>query len=252
VSLLPPVVLAVALLAVSCSSSGGAARSRPDAGATGTGVPATTPAVTRVVVVGASDAVGYGADDPDHDAWPAVLEREALPEGTTLRNLGVPGSTVAEAIEEQLPDALAADADVALVWLSVNDLVAQVTPAAYERRLGELVHALRRNGATRVLVGNTPPLDRLPAFVACQSEPNCPGGALPSPPAVAAAVAAYNAVIDGVAARDGAEVVDLHAAAAAAQQRGTDSLLVSSDGFHPSTAGHRAIAEAFAAVLHRS
>lgn len=48
---------------------------------------------------------------------------------------------------------------------------------------------------------------------------------------------------------EGAELVDLHAATMAARAAGTEAALVSADGFHPSTAGHRTIAEAFLDVV---
>jgi len=142
------------------------------------------------------------------------------------------------------------------VWLNVNDLLAGVTPNIYRAHLGELVHALRRGGHTRVLVANTPWLDQLPAYLACR--PDAPLTAqpcgLPSDVALApselnALVDQYNAAISDVVVREGAELVDLHAF-------GEVPLIhpdyVSGDGFHPSEKGHVAIAEAFAAVLRRS
>ena len=250
-TLLPSLLLVATVLAVSCSTG----RTAPDDDA-GAPAPAGTapepdpesPRVRRLVVVGASDALGYGADDPDRDAWPAVLGR-TLPEPATLVNLGIPGATVAEAIERELPDALAEKADVVAVWLSVNDLLAQVPAEAYERQLRSLVNALRAGGSTRVLVGNTPPLDRLPIYLACQADPSCLGGALPPPALIDAAVDAYNAAIDRVVRTERAEMVDLHAAALAARAAGTDASMIGADGFHPSTSGHRAVAEAFSTAL---
>lgn len=258
--LLSSVLLLVALLAVSCSSNA-ASDGGERTGATTTDGDAnviqptssTTPAgatSTRYVVVGASDAVGYGAANPDADAWPEALKRSALPPGATLVNLGIPGATVAVAVEQELPDALAAKAAVALVWLSVNDLVAQVPADTYERQLGGLVRALRAGGETRVLVGNTPPLNRLPIYLACDADPRC-GGALPPASAITGAVDAFNAAIARVVAAEGAELVDLHATTLTARAEGTETALVGVDGFHPSTAGHRAIAAAFASVLGR-
>lgn len=196
--------------------------------------------------------MGYGAADPVKDAWPQVLARTALPPGTTLVNLGIAGATAADALQHQLPAALAAQASVALVWLAVNDLLAQVAVDAYGRQLGHLVHALRGGGSTRVLVGNAPPLDRLPILLTWDAGPDETGGAMPSPDAIADAVDAYNEVILRITAGEGAELVDLHAATMAARAAGTDSGLVADDGFHPSTTGHRTLAATFAAVLGRA
>lgn len=214
--------------------------------------PAVTASPVRVyVAIGASDTVGVGARDPASEAWPRVFARLALPPDARVVNLGVSGATVAEALDRELPEALRRDADLVTVWLNVNDLLAGIAPATYERRLGELVQALRADGGPRVLIANTPPVDVLPAYVECRARAGCLGGNLPEPSLVQLAVAAYNAAIARVAAASGAEVVDLHAAGVAAHAEGRTRQLVGSDGFHPSTAGHRAVAEAFAAVLAR-
>lgn len=248
-------LVALVIMAVSCSdgtSSGTATSSARARGGDGDGPTAARTERAVYVAVGASDSVGYGADDPARDAWPRVLHRTALPPGTELVNLGIPGATVGTALSQELPEALRRAPTLATVWLNVNDILASVPVATYERQLAQLVGALRRGGRTRVLVANTPPLDRLPVYQACLARPECLGGALPGPAVVEAAVDAYNAAIDRVVTAAGAELVDLYATGEAAQAAGTDAELVGDDGFHPSTAGHRAVAAAFAAVLARS
>lgn len=212
---------------------------------------ATTSPVRVYVAIGASDTVGVGARHPASEAWPRVFARLALPADAEVVNLGMSGATVADALESGLPEARRRDADLVTVWLNVNDLLAGIPPATYEHQLGELVQALRAGDGPRVLIANTPPVDLLPAYADCRARPGCLGGNLPEPPLVRLAVAAYNAVIARVAEASGAEVVDLHAAGVAAHAQGRTRELVGSDGFHPSTAGHRAVAEAFAAVLAR-
>jgi lysophospholipase L1-like esterase len=73
--------------------------------------------------------------------------------------------------------------------------------------------------------------------------------ALVGPEAVASAVGAYNAAIARVASAEGAVVVDLHQAALRSRDEGRFESLVGRDGFHPSTLGHRAVADTFAAAL---
>jgi len=199
------------------------------------------------VAVGASETTGVGSDQPLRDAWPAVLFRTALPAGSTFLNMGIPGATVAQAQVEEVNQALQVRPNLVTVWLNVNDMVREVTPADYERQLDALVKALRRDGATRVLVANTPPLDRLPAFLAGRNI-----GALPPPEVVNQLTDAYNAAVARVVQRQGAFLVDLYALGTAARAAGTDAALVSGDGFHPSTAGHAAVAKAFADVLRAS
>jgi len=245
----------LALVATACSSP--TRRGLPPPATSGG-----TPVV--YVAVGASETTGFGADEPLRDSWPRVLYRTALPPSAVFVNMGIPGATVTEALRDELPQALTVHPALATVWLNVNDLVAGVPASDFERDLGTLVRGLRANGATRVLVANVPPLDQLPAYLACRSgtAPRAlpgPGGgngnqcgdgsSLPAPAALDQTVDAYNDATARVAAREGAAIVDLHAVGLAARQAGTAASLVSSDGFHPSTAGHQAVARAFADVL---
>ena len=184
------------------------------------------------VAIGASDTVGVGATNPERDAWPAQLYAR-LPTGSSLVNLGVAGSLLSDAIDQQLPVAVAAHPDLVTVWLAVNDMNARVTAEQYGGELDYLLRALRTTHAI-ILVGNVPDLVALPAYRGV-------------PPELARAqVDAFNATITSVANRHGAVLVDLHASWTEAGQGGD---LVSSDGFHPNTAGHARIAAEFWAAL---
>lgn len=192
------------------------------------------------VAVGASETTGTGSDQPLRDGYTYVLHRNALPEGAVLVNMGIPRATVAQALNEEMNQALSVKPNVVTVWLNVNDLVRGVAVDDYERQLDTLVKGLRAGGSVRVLVANTPILDTLPAFTA--------GRLFPSPVSadeVRKLVNAYNGAIARVVDREGALLVDLHALP-------VDSNLVSRDGIYPNTAGHAAIAAAFADVLKRS
>jgi lysophospholipase L1-like esterase len=179
-----------------------------------------------------------------------------LPANYRLVNLALPDATAQAALVQSLPTATSLHPALATVWLNVNDILNRVPVATYQSQLTELLHGLRAAGA-EVLVANTPPVDELPAYLACthqSSHGNCPPG-LPQPvvppPQVVAAVTAYNLAIAAVAAQEGAIVVDLHGAALAAQARGTEASLVAADGFNPSVVGAQMIASQFAAALHR-
>lgn len=198
--------------------------------------------------LGASETVGLGADQPEHDAWPQVFYRNYLPQSAVFYNLGLPGATTERALSAELPDALAVRPDLTTVWLNTNDLIHGVPVDAYEGQLDQLVSALRQGGRARVLLANTPVLDGLPAYREClgpQPGPRCliHDRPPPSPETIRATVAGYNAAIARVAAHRGAALVDLHCAGDMASQH-PDWL--SADGFHPSTRGHTAIASAFA------
>jgi len=187
------------------------------------------------VAVGASETVGQGADDPAKQAWTQVFFRTALPRGYRFVNLGISGATTARALTDEVPEAVRQEPDLVTVWLNVNDIRNGVGPAAYEKQLRDLVRQLRRDGKTEVLVANTPPLDILPVARGF--------GALAN-----VIVRQYNDVIAKVVRDEGAHLVDLYAAGVAARERGEAAQLISADGFHPSTAGHAAVAAEFAKV----
>jgi acyl-CoA thioesterase I len=252
-----PALLGVAVLVSGCGATAADPAPAP-AAPSSSPAPSPSPSPSRspgkdagvYVAVGASETVGIGADDPGRQAWPTVLHGTALGDWDYL-NLGVSGSTVAEAITEQLPRALAAEPDLVTVWLNVNDITHLVPPNVYEQLLGTLVHQLRRDGRTEVLVANTPAVEQLPAYRSCL--PSAPAGSVcnlpgvPAPRLVRQVVGEYNAAIDRVAEAEGASVVDLNA------ESGKRSLvtMTGTDGFHPSTQGHRAVAHAFAASVER-
>jgi acyl-CoA thioesterase-1 len=234
----PTAIAALALVSVAgtltgCSS--GSSVEAPDAG------PAAPP--DTYVAVGASESVGVGAERPLVEAWPRVLYRTALDRNTVFVSLGVEGSTVAEALDEQLPLALELRPTLVTVWLNVNDLAAGVPVDDYQQQLTALVRALRQDGRARVLVANTPPVDQLPIYQTLA------GSRFPPPGEARALVTAYNEAIEHVVDAEGAELVDLYTAGTEAVEDGTFASLVADDGFHPSTEGHARIADVFAAAL---
>ena len=64
-----------------------------------------------------------------------------------------------------------------------------------------------------------------------------------------AIVGRYNEIIKSAVKETSATLIDLHSSAMEAQERGTDAGLISGDGLHPSTEGHRAVAESFSVRL---
>lgn len=238
--------LVAALLAAACSEEGSPARNHPPVAA----APVPTAGQVGVyVALGASETIGIGAAHPNAESWPQVFYQRTLPRATVFYNLGIPAETLAQAIDHELPIALSLRPNLATVWFNFNDLVAGVSAADYEQQLGNLVHQLRAGSHAQVLIANTPVLDRLPAYASCGSappsgSPRCPrpGQVLPAAPELNSLVDAYNASIVRVAAREGATLVDLHAQGDVPL---SNPEFISSDGFHPSTAGHAAIAAAF-------
>ncbi len=240
------VVLVAAVLAAGCTSSGSSASSHasPDSAA---------PII--YAAIGASDGVGVGAEDRLRDAWPQVFFRTALPESAVLYNFSIPGATVVTALSEEDPVALSVDPMLVTVWLNVNDLIGRVSASDYESRLDRLVRDMRRGGKARVLVANTPYLDRLPAYLGCRAGTppvgvTCPPGLADFGPAeINNAVDAYNSAIARVVREEGAILVDVHAQGEIPDAHPD---WVGSDGFHPSAAGYAAIAAVFAAAWKRT
>ncbi len=240
----------------SCTSGTDEVPSPPDRSERQAPQPTLAEAENRPVyaAIGASETAGWGAGNITTDAWPRVLLDMALPRFRLL-NLGLPGATVQDAIARELPRLRAAKPDIVTVWLNANDILQGVTPQEYEAALERLLEGIERTQPDQVLVANTPPLDILPAYRACRPDPpeNGPfcflGNSLPPPPAMRALVDRYNQIIESVVKRRGATLVDLFSDALEAREQGVDAHLVSRDGLHPSTEGHRAVAESFGAQL---
>jgi acyl-CoA thioesterase I len=242
--LIPTMIGLVFLAACTDSGSGG-----PFNRGTRENDPTPTPAGVYAAV-GASETAGWGAGNFRTESWPRVLLDLALPD-FKLVNLGLPGATVERAIERELPKLERAEPDVVTVWLNANDILQGVTPARYKRDFNQLLRRIKRTDPEQILVANTPPLETLPAYRACRPDPpeDGPfcflGGSLPAPTEMRALVDRYNKIIKKSVKKSRVTLVDLYSSAREAQRMGTDASLVSGDGLHPSTEGHRAIAESF-------
>jgi lysophospholipase L1-like esterase len=195
------------------------------AGGTSRGRAAAAPGV--YVALGASDAVGVGAQRPAQEGW-APRVHAGLPAGTQLVNVGVSGATLRDVIERQLPVALDARPRWATLWPGVNDLRAGVDEAAFGRDLDLVLGELDRIEGITVVVLNIPDLRLLPVF----------GGG--SAARLDATVQRRNALIAAAADRHGALVVDLYAGQLELAQHPE---YISADGFHPSSAGYARIAD---------
>jgi lysophospholipase L1-like esterase len=181
------------------------------------------------VAIGASDAVGVGASNPETEGWVPRLGQRLGP-NVRLINLGVSGSTLAQALDEQLGPAVDAQPDVVTVWLAVNDLNARVPLERYAADLDRLLARLAETHA-RVLVGNVPDLGRLATYRGVDAA------------GLDAEVGRWNQVIADTAARHGATLVDLFGHW---QEAAEHPEYLSADGFHPSADGYAALARVFA------
>jgi lysophospholipase L1-like esterase len=181
------------------------------------------------VAIGASDIVGVGAADPLSQAWPALVFRR-LPAGTVFHRLGVSGSLASEAVEYLLPTAVAAEPDLATVWLAVNDFNHDVPLDAYASDLDKILRSMSAAGA-RTFAGNIPDMSAIPKYADL------------GPGVLRAATDAWNDRIAEVVAGNGATLVDLFHPSR--QNAGRGDLVSEQDQFHPSAAGYQALADLF-------
>jgi acyl-CoA thioesterase-1 len=184
-----------------------------------------------LVAIGASDAVGIGATNPDTDNWVARLGTK-LPSGSRVVNLGISGATAEQALQQELPVAADAAPTLAAVWLGVNDIEQNVPLDAFSSNLTGVLSGLRQTGA-RLFVANLPDLRLLPAFNGRD------------PAALDTQVRSWNAAIGRIANEQGATLVDLYTAWGDLKDAKERAALVSADGLHPTSAGYNRLADLF-------
>lgn len=208
-------VAALALVVSACTSEDGAK-----------GRDRSTP---LYVAIGASDAVGTGSRNPSSDGWvPQLLAK--MPQGTRLANLGIGGILLQQAVEQELPVAVDLKPAVVTVWLGVNDFAGGVPLESFRADLDTLLGTLARESGARVYVANLPDLTLLPAF-RDRSRAD-----------LRARVQEWNAAIAATAESNGAVLVDLYGGWPELRDRPD---FISRDGLHPSTLGHKRLAEIF-------
>jgi lysophospholipase L1-like esterase len=220
-----PLVAALLLLTPVLSLAG--------CGALSLGAESGRPRPVTYVAIGASDAVGVGASAPEFEGWVPTLYRQ-LPEGSRLVNLGVSGSLLRQAIDQQLPVALESDPDLVTVWLAVNDFNARVPLDRYARDLDTLLGSLQQATDARLFVANVPDVTGLPIYRHVDRN------------VLTSEIGAWNRVIAETAARNGATLVDLHETW---RELTEHPEYVAADGFHPSSSGHRRLADVFLAAV---
>ena len=199
------------------------------------GASGAAPAPLVYVAIGASDTVGVGASAPEQDGWVPRL-RERLPADSTLVNLGVSGSKLSEALEQQLRS----PSPLSPIWSQSGSrpmiLTGRVPLDGYTADLDRLLSALDTTGAA-VLLGNLPDLAQLPALRSAD------------PTLLRREVDAWNAAIAEVASHHRVILVDLRSTWL---ELAAHPEYVAADGFHPSSLGHARLADQFWQALQAS
>jgi lysophospholipase L1-like esterase len=229
-----PTATEVAAPAVSpTGAEGGTAGA--DAGTPAAGPAAYLTPLRRPIVysaLGASDTVGVGAANPATDAWPAVLAAR-MPGDTRFMRFARGGIVLSQALNEELPKAIAAKPTLVTIWMAANDFTHKVPLTTYQQNLNTLLARLTGETNAQIVLLNLPDLSLVLA-------PNrIPGG---DPAALRVEVQNWNRVIGVTAAPYGDRVllVDLFPGTA---RINAEPGLVSGDDWHPSTAGYKAIAD---------
>ncbi len=186
------------------------------------------------VALGASDAVGVGADHPASEGW-VPLVAEGLPSHPNLVNLGISGATLNDVSSQELPIAVDAQPDWVTLWPGVNDLRHGVNLDEFIHELNAIVDQISQRTAARIILVNIPDLRSVPAFNSL------------NPIALDGTVREWNIAIADAARAHHATLVDLYANSAEVTGHPED---VSSDGFHPSTAGYKRIADLVLKTVH--
>ncbi|CAF0755491.1 unnamed protein product [Adineta ricciae] len=188
------------------------------------------------VALCASDGVGVGTSQPSKDGW--VPKFASLINAQQTVNLGRSGSTLADALRQQLPRALEQNAHVITIWLAVNDFNQQIfNPSiltSYKANLNDMLSQLRSKSSkdTRILVGNIPDLAQVNIYTAFGI----------SKQFLSAQVALWNDAIRDIVQKNQCELVDLFAHW---KELATHPEYISYDGFHPSAHGYTRLADVF-------
>lgn len=233
------VALVAAVALAGCGSGATARLTTPQATAT-----ATTHPSFEYVALGASDALGIGATDPNTQGYvPIIISR--LPKTAGALNLGVSGITLHDALTQELPQAIQAQPNLITVWLVGNDFKDCTSLKQYGADLDKLLTQLQTKTHSQVFVANTPDMSALPAFQGSSILPLGPCFTTMSLADIRALAQQWNTVIDPIVAKHGDTLVNLFVSALSSQP----DLISPADGFHPSSKGYALLADLFWAQI---
>lgn len=189
------------------------------------------------LALGASDVIGVGAV-PLTEGYVYLINQDLavrIP-GTFLLTLAVPGARI-DSLREQvrLAKHFHGEADLATVWMGVNDLVHGNDPSRFQSDLRELLRRLQSSVSTVVIIGNLPDVTQLAAFRAA-----------PRPTVTVERVRAFNRAIEVEAPYVNASIVNVFG------ESSPEDFAFDEDGFHPTKQGHQRMAALFRkAILER-
>jgi lysophospholipase L1-like esterase len=182
------------------------------------------------LALGASDVIGVGAT-PLTEGYVYLINQDLdiRKPGTFLVTLAVPNARI-DSLNEQVRVAkyFHGEADLATVWVGVNDLVQGDDPSRFQTELRLLLRRLQTSVSTIVVIGNLPDVTQFAAFRAA-----------PNPAVTVERVRAFNRAIETEAPYVNASIVDVFG------ESSPEDFTFDEDGFHPTKAGHRRMANLF-------
>jgi acyl-CoA thioesterase-1 len=108
----------------------------------------------KVLFLGTSLTAGYGLDNPEHDAYPAVIQRIADSAGVRAQvvNAGLSGETSAGALR-RVDWLLKEKPDVVVIETGANDGLRGLNPDSTAANIRQIVTRIRtRNASARILL----------------------------------------------------------------------------------------------------
>jgi len=194
----------------------------------------------RYAAIGASDTVGYGSAHPATENWTARV-RAQLPAGTEYHRFARSGITLYDALDTELPQAIAYQPTLVTVWLVVNDALRGVPVPVYQKELKTLLDGLTAKTGARIVLLHAPDISYLLHPTAAEQTRR----------EMRAVAARWNGMIAATAAPYGSRVliVDLFGPS---QKTPPQPDWISADGFHPSAAGYQQIADQTVLTLHQA
>jgi lysophospholipase L1-like esterase len=189
------------------------------------------------VAIGASDTFGIGTSDPYMENWPTDLAGK-LSQKVHLINLGIPGITLHDALNLELPVALDSHPKLVTIWLGVNDIANTVPVTIYSHDLDLMLTRLQSQAPSAyILIANIPDLTLLPYFASYNQQE------------LHHIIEDYNATIAQEAQQHHAILVDLSKQNYNLRDHPE---YISNDGLHPTDLGYLQIAELFYKTLKQS
>lgn len=189
----------------------------------------TSPSTTkrlRYVAIGDSLTAGVGTTG-NEESFPYLLSKAIARSGRNveLMNLGVPAAGTQDVIDSQLQKAISNNPDIVTILIGINDVQNFVSRGTFRRNIERIIDTIQGKTKARIVVINLP-------FLGTDDLVTRPFRWV-----YRLRVAAFNRILEQVAANKGPTLVDLNKATRDQTARSSDYYSI--DQFHPSAKGYQ-------------